>query len=69
MDSFFSVLTFVVAFFTAYSAGKMRAILDLNEVEGEPVDWGITVLWVLNILFSFYLMFSIYGMGIARGQA
>jgi hypothetical protein len=68
MDSFFSVLTFVLAFFTAYSAGKMRAILDLNEVQGEPVDWGVTALWVLNILFSFYFMFSIYGMGIARGQ-
>jgi len=60
------VITMILAFFLAFQAGQMKALIDVDRVEGKKSDWKLYFFLVANTLISVYLIISVYGAGINR---
>ena len=56
----------ILAFVLAYQAGQMKAMINVDRVEGRKSHWSIYTLLVLDVLMSIYFIISVYGAGIAR---
>lgn len=61
------VINMVLAFTLAYQSGKMRAMIDIDEIDGKKVDFKIYALWIADAMISAYLIVSIYGAGVTHG--
>jgi hypothetical protein len=60
------VITMFAAFFLAFQAGQMKAMIDVDRIEGRKSDWKLYFFLVAETLMSMYLIISIYGHGVAR---
>jgi hypothetical protein len=61
------VINMVLAFTLAYQSGKMKAMIDIDKIDGKETDVKIKVLWIADALISAYLIVSIYGAGVTNG--
>lgn len=66
MDLAILLLNMILAFTNAYMAGKLRAALEIAQLEGLPRNWSMTALWAANVICAVYFIISIYGAGISR---
>lgn len=67
METLFTVLSFVLAFYSAYQAGQFKAMIDIDQADGRKADKQCYILWALNIGISIYFIISVYGAGIRAG--
>lgn len=61
------ILNLLLGFYLAFQAGQMKAMIDVDRVEGRKSDWKLYFFLVADTLISLYLLVSIYGMGVNRG--
>ena len=67
MNVVFLILDIFLAIFLAYQAGQIKAIIDIDKIEGKkPEKWAYFLL-VADLLISLYIVISIYGMGMRHG--
>lgn len=63
MNAVFLIVDIFLAIFLAFQAGQIKAIIDVDKIEGKkPEKWAYFLL-VADLLISLYLVISIYGMG------
>ena len=56
------IIAVIIGFLSAYYAGKLAAIRDINRIEGRNPEIKLIVLEGLLILFSLYYMIALLGM-------
>lgn len=61
------IITMILAFFLAFQAGQMKAMIDINKVDGIKSEWKLYFFLICNSLISIYMIISLYGAGITRG--
>ena len=61
------ILNMILVFVLAFQAGCMKAMIDVDRIEGKKSNWKLYFFLVADTLISVYLLVSIYGMGINRG--
>ena len=62
------ILTIFLAFFLAFQAGQMKAMIDIDKQEGTKPDWKLYFFLVANSLISLYMIISVYGAGLRHGN-
>ena len=55
-----------LAFFLAFQAGQIKAMIDIDKIDGKKPEKKAYILLVVDILISIYLIISIYGAGVNR---
>lgn len=68
LNSLWAVIDATLIIGCAYSAGKMRAALEIDAAEGNPTNWPIFGLWLTNLAFAVYFAIALYGYGLARAS-
>lgn len=63
----FTVLTMGIVFSSCYMAGKLSTILQIDKIEGRPLNFKIVLAAVLNVILGIYSIIALYGQGIQRG--
>ncbi len=67
MDVLFLILDIFLVIFLAFQAGQIKAMIDVDKIDGKkPEKWAYFLL-VADLLISLYLIISIYGMGMRHG--
>lgn len=66
MDVVFVILDIILAFFCAFNAGRLSAMMDIDEIDGRKTDPYLPILKWLSIAFSIYMIIAVYGMGLRR---
>ena len=57
------VVQMFLAYFLAFQAGQMKALIDIDKQDGRKSDWKVYFFLIADTLISLYLIISIYGMG------
>ena len=68
MDLLLLLIDFVLVYWLAFTAGKMKAAIDIEKMDSKPIPKSFYFWIVINTLMAFWLMISIYGRGISRGS-
>lgn len=67
MNAVFLIVDIFLAIFLAYQAGQIKAMIDVDKIEGKkPEKWAYFLLCA-DLFISLYLVISIYGMGMRHG--
>lgn len=64
MDIFILIFNMVLAFFLAFQAGQMKAMIDVDKAEGRKPEKRAYFFLIADSLISVYLIISIYGAGL-----
>jgi hypothetical protein len=67
MDVLFLLFDIFLAIFLAFQAGQIKAIIDIDKIDGIKTEKKAYFLLVADLLISLYLVISIYGMGLRHG--
>lgn len=67
MNAVFLIVDIFLAIFLAFQAGQIKAIIDIDKIEGKKPEKKAYFLLVADLLISLYLVISIYGMGMRHG--
>ena len=59
------VVNMFLAYFLAFQAGQMKALIDIDKQDGRKSDWKVYFFLIADSLISIYLIISIYGAGSA----
>ena len=59
------ILNMFLAYFLAFQAGQMKALIDIDKQDGRKSDWKVYFFLIADSLISIYLIISIYGAGSA----
>ena len=60
------VINIFLAFFLAFQAGQMKAMIDVDKIEGKKPEKRAYFFLVADTLISIYLILSIYGAGLSH---
>lgn len=60
------IFNIFLAFFLAFQAGQMKAIIDVDKAEGRKPEKRAYFFLVADTLISLYLIISIYGAGLRQ---
>lgn len=63
MNVLFLFLDIFLAIFLAFQAGQIKAMIDVDKIEGKQPEKMAYFLLVADLVISLYLVISIYGMG------
>ena len=58
------IINMFLAFFLAFQAGQMKALIDIDKQDGRESDWKVYFFLIADTLISLYLIISIYGAGL-----
>lgn len=58
------IINMFLAFFLAFQAGQMKAMIDIDKQDGRESDWKVYFFLIADSLISIYLIISIYGAGL-----
>ena len=58
------VIQMFLAYFLAFQAGQMKALIDIDKQDGRKSDWKVYFFLIADSLISIYLIISIYGAGL-----
>ena len=64
MNVLFLIFNMFLAFFLAFQAGQMKAMIDVDKIEGKTPEKRAYFFLVADSLISIYLIISIYGQGL-----
>lgn len=64
MDIALLLLNMFLAFFLAFQAGQMKALIDIDREDGRKTDWKVYFFCVADSIISLYLIVSVYGSGL-----
>lgn len=64
MNVLFLFLDIFLAIFLAFQAGQIKAMIDVDKIEGKQPEKMAYFLLVADLVISLYLVISIYGMGV-----
>ena len=64
METVSLCINIFLAFFLAFQAGQMKALIDIDKQDGRKSDWKVYFFLVADTLISIYLIISIYGAGL-----
>ena len=67
MNTLLLIADMIFAFLCAYNAGMLKTCMDIDRIEGKPLDKTRAFLAVGNTLCSIYMIIAIYGMGLKHG--
>jgi hypothetical protein len=67
MDIFILIFNMFLAYFLAFQAGQMKAMIDTDKIDGRKPEKRAYFFLVANTLISVYLIISIYGAGMRHG--
>ena len=63
MNALFLLIDIFLAIFLAYQAGQIKAMIDVDKIDGKKPEKMAYFLLVADLVISLYLVISIYGMG------
>ena len=66
MNILILIFNMFLAFFLAFQAGQIKAMIDIDKIDGKKPEKKAYILLVADILISIYLIISIYGAGVNR---
>ena len=64
MNVLILIIDILLAIFLAFQAGQIKAMIDVDKIDGKKPEKKAYFLLVADLLISLYLVISIYGMGI-----
>ena len=67
MNVLFLIIDIFLAIFLAFQAGQIKAMIDVDKIEGKKPEKYAYFLLVVDLIISLYLVISIYGMGMRHG--
>jgi hypothetical protein len=63
MNVLFLFIDIFLAIFLAFQAGQIKAMIDVDKIDGKKPEKMAYFLLVADLVISLYLVISIYGMG------
>ena len=63
MDVLFLLFDIFLAIFLVFQAGQIKAMIDVDKIDGKKPEKMAYFLLVADLVISLYLVISIYGMG------
>lgn len=66
MNTLILIVNIFLAFFLAFQAGQIKAMVDIDKIEGKKPEKKAYFFIVANTLISIYLIISIYGQGLSH---
>ena len=67
MNVLILLIDIFLAIFLAFQAGQIKAMIDVDKIEGKKPEKMAYFLLVADLVISLYLVISIYGMGMRHG--
>lgn len=67
MNVLILIIDIFLAIFLAFQAGQIKAMIDVDKIEGKKPEKMAYFLLVVDLIISLYLVISIYGMGMRHG--
>ena len=66
MNTLILIVNIFLAFFLAFQAGQIKAMVDIDKIEGKTPEKKAYFFIVADTLISIYLIISIYGQGLSH---
>lgn len=66
MNTLILIVNIFLAFFLAFQAGQIKAMIDIDKIEGKTPEKKAYFFIIADTLISIYLIISIYGQGLSH---